>query len=93
LLTHNYVVVETTAVMERRLGREAVRDLHTRLLRPIRIVWIDEETHALALAAFLAAGRASFVDWVSFQLMSRLGIETAFTFDRHFRAEGFAIVP
>ncbi len=93
LLTHNYVVVETTAVTERRLGREAVRDLHTRLLRPLEVLWVDEETHALALSGLLAAGRISFVDWVSFQLMSRLGIETAFTFDRHFRAQGFEVVP
>lgn len=36
-----------------------------------------------------AAGDAGIVDHVSFTLMRRLGIDTAFTNDQHFRAAGF----
>lgn len=92
-MTPNYVVVEATALVDRRLGRGAVRDLHTRLLRPIDVAWVDRETHELALSAFLAAPQISLVDRVSFELMRRLGIGTAFTFDRHFAREGFEVVP
>jgi predicted nucleic acid-binding protein len=35
----------------------------------------------------------SLVDFVSFELMRREGIRTAFTFDRHFAEQGFECVP
>jgi predicted nucleic acid-binding protein len=37
--------------------------------------------------------RTSLVDWVSFEVMRRRGIETAFAFDRDFATAGFAVVP
>ena len=51
--------------------------------------------HRAATSAFLAAGRRSqsLVDWVSFELMRRRGIDTAFAFDRDFVAEGFQTIP
>lgn len=93
LLTHNYVVVETTAVVARRLGAHAVRDLHDSLLPAIDLVWVDEHLHALAVSALLAAGRISFVDWVSFEVMRRLDLDSAFSFDRDFARQGFEVVP
>ena len=85
--------MEATALTERRLGHEAARDLHGRLLRPIEIVWVDRETHELALSAYLATSRVSLVDRVSFELMRRLRIERAFAFDRDFAEHGFELVP
>jgi predicted nucleic acid-binding protein len=43
----------------------------------------------------LAAVRrdVSLVDWVSFEVMRRSGIGTAFAFDRDFRRHGFATIP
>lgn len=93
LVTPNYVVVEVTALVDRRLGRVAVRDLHTRLLRPVEIAWVDREVHELALSAFLAAPEISLVDRVSVEVMRRLRIGTAFTFDRDFVRQGFEVVP
>jgi hypothetical protein len=49
LVAHNYAVVEATAIVYRRLGYDAVRDFHMQLLRPIDIVWVDPETHDLAV--------------------------------------------
>jgi predicted nucleic acid-binding protein len=37
--------------------------------------------------------RLSLTDCASFELMHRLGIDTAFTFDRDFRDCGFRMVP
>jgi predicted nucleic acid-binding protein len=93
LFTHNYIVVETTALVERRLGHEDVRKLHTKLLQPIEVAWVDPDTHALAGSAKLATARSSFVDRVSFELMRRLRVDRAFAFDRDFAAEGFEVVP
>jgi uncharacterized protein len=93
LVTSNYVVTEATALVQRRLGSDAARELHTALLRPIDVAWVDRETHDLAVAAFLAAPQVSLVDRVSFELMSRLRIRTAFAFDRDFAAHGFDVRP
>ena len=47
------------------------------------------------MSAFIAAGRRglSLVDLSSIETMRRLGIRSAFTFDRHFRQYGFETVP
>lgn len=94
-MTHNYVVVEATTLVRNRLGVGAVRVLHDELLAPVQMTWVDEHVHAAGLAALLATPRSgpSFVDWVSFEVMRRLGIDTAFAFDRDFRRHGFATIP
>jgi len=91
LLTHNYVLVETAALVQRRLGVDALRTLRDDLLPVVAVEWIDPPLHDLALAATIAAGRrdVSFVDRVSFELMRRLGIRRAFAFDDDFEREGF----
>jgi len=38
-------------------------------------------------------GRQSFFDCVGFAVMKRLGIKTAFTFDKHFEEAGFKVEP
>jgi predicted nucleic acid-binding protein len=95
LVTHNYVVVETASLVQRRLGPALVRALLEDLMPAVDMRWVDEDLHRAALSAFLAAvrRRTSLVDWVSFEIMRREGIDRAFTFDRDFAAQGFAIVP
>ena len=95
LLTHEYVVVETTALLQRRLGLGAVRRLVDDLLPLLEIAWVDEPLHAEAREAMLAAGRrtVSLVDWVSFLVMRRHGVRRAFTFDQDFALEGFEVLP
>jgi predicted nucleic acid-binding protein len=95
LLTHEYVIVEATALAQRRLGLEAVRRMVDDLLPLVEIAWVDEPLHAEARAALLAAGRrtVSLVDWVSFLVMRRHGVRRAFTFDQDFAAEGFEVLP
>jgi uncharacterized protein len=39
-----------------------------------------------------SAGAAGIVDYVSFQVMRRLGLGEAFTNDKHFQAAGFKAV-
>ena len=91
LLTHSYVLVETFALVQRRLGLEAVRALHDDLIPVLEVVWVEEDLHGEAVEALLAYGsRAiSLVDWVSFLLMRRRGIRRAFAFDEDFEQQGF----
>ncbi len=91
LVTSSYVVVETTAIVQRRLGMEAVRVLTLDLLGVASVEWVTPEDHEAATAALLTAGRRalSLVDCTSFELMRRLGVTSAFAFDRHFAEQGF----
>lgn len=95
LVTHNYVVVESSALIQRRLGAEAVRAFLEDVLSAIRVLWIDEPTHRLATAAMVGSvSRAvSMVDWTSFVLMRDLGIDRAFAFDADFGAQGLQVIP
>jgi predicted nucleic acid-binding protein len=95
LVTHEYVLVETTALIQRRLGLTALRLFVDGLLPVIEVIWVDAHLHAEAREALLAASRrdVSLVDWTSFLLMRRHGIAQAFSFDADFAAEGFEVIP
>jgi uncharacterized protein len=91
--THSAVVVETSALVQRRLGLEALRALHDRVLPLVDVVWVGPHLHARAVSALLGAGRrdVSLVDWTSFELMRERGIDAAFAYDDDFPAQGFAL--
>jgi predicted nucleic acid-binding protein len=95
LLTHEYVLVETTALIQRRLGIGALRRFIDGLLPIVEVAWVDGHLHAEAREALLAAGRreVSLVDWTSFLVMRRHGVHQAFTFDADFAAQGFDVLP
>lgn len=94
LLCTNYVLVETMAVVQNRLGMNALRVLCEDVSPLLGIEWVTEETHGAGTAAVLAASRRnlSLVDCISFEVMRRRGISRAFAFDRHFREQGFGTV-
>jgi len=89
-----YVLVETIALLQSRLGTEAVRVFHEDIAPLLSIEWVDEELHRGGMTALLTASRRnlSLVDCVSFEVMRRRGITTAFAFDRHFREQGLGDV-
>lgn len=95
LFTSNYVLVESYALVQRRLGLEALRALAGVLVPILRPLWIDEELHAAAVAALFAAGRRklSLVDCTSFELMRRHGLTEAFALDDDFARQGFSLLP
>jgi uncharacterized protein len=96
LITHNYVVLESVALVHRRLGSVAARSLLEELLPVIRVFFVGQSIHARAVSSLLLALRrrsASLVDMVSFEVMRELGIEQAFAFDRDFNELGFRTVP
>lgn len=95
LHTCSYVLVELSALLQRRLGTGAVDALGTYVLPWVNVLWIDEALHAQAVAGLLAARRRdrSLVDCASFAAMRRLGLRRVFTFDKHFAEQGFAVLP
>ena len=70
---------------------DAVRKLHEDIFPLLIIEWISADLHARSVAALLIAGRRnlSLVDCASFETMRRLGVDTTFSFDRHFDEQGF----
>lgn len=95
LSANNYVIIESIALIQKRLGLDKVRDFQNMILPLIQIEWVDEEQHKIAIERVLSANRRhlSLVDCSAFETMRRQGIETVFTFDSHFREEGFTVIP
>ncbi len=90
-MTHSYVVVESVALTQSRLGAAALRRLCNDLLGVIEVGWVGADLHHAALTALLASDSrsVSFVDWVSFAFMREQGIADALAFDQHFARQGF----
>lgn len=95
IVTTNYVLVETFALAQARLGLAATRAMNDDIVPILIVTWVDEALHGAAMTALLTAQRRdlSLVDCVSFECMRRLGVEHAFAFDKHFRQQGFTLVP
>ena len=95
LITTNYILVESYALIQRRIGMDAIQDFQKKILPALTLIWINAEEHQHALQQFLLENRRnlSFVDCSSFEAIQRLGIDRAFTFDNHFREQGFEIIP
>jgi len=94
-ITNNYIVLESISITQRRLGLQAVQELSENILEHVQVEWVDKAHHTQALKTVFSINRRqlSFVDCTAFQTMRRLGIETAFTFDKHFDEEGFKVTP
>jgi predicted nucleic acid-binding protein len=95
LLTTNYVLLETSALLQRRIGDAAIRAFHEDVVPVLTVDWVDEHRHDAGVQAVLAAGRRhlSLVDCISFQTMRAHGLRSAFSLDSHFREQGFRLLP
>jgi len=95
LFSSNYVILETTALLQHRFGVEAVRLFESDILPIIEIVWVEETVHKQGMSALLAANRRdlSLVDCTSFEIMRQIRLDSVFTFDPHFREQGFSVIP
>ncbi|MDQ3007682.1 MAG: PIN domain-containing protein [Chloroflexota bacterium] len=95
LTTNNYILVECFSLLQHRLGIEAVRQLELKIVPLLQIDWISEKQHAHSVNLVFSANRRqlSLVDCSSFETMRSLKIEKVFTFDDHFREQGFDVIP
>ena len=95
LVTHGYVVAESIAVTRRRFGVDGVITLLDDLLPLIEVVSVEPALHASAQARYRASlpSGTSFVDQMSFGVIEREAIDTAFALDADLIAAGVAVVP
>jgi len=94
LTTSNYVIVETLALLQSRLGFEASNLWYRDVLSLAEVLWVEASLHNLAYGLWLSLGRGkvSFVDCISFITMRHHKVEKAFAFDRRFEEQGFGMV-
>ena len=94
LWTTSYALVETMALIQRRLGFDALTDFMNRIGGSVNIHWIDDEDHNQAWDRLVEQRGAglSLVDW-TVALASEMMDATIFTFDRGFANQGFSIMP
>ncbi len=96
LWTTSYTLVETVALMHRRLGFEAVLEFSEwRRRANLRVLWIDSGMHDEAWSRFMAEqGRGmSFVDWTTAVASRQMEDAPVFTFDKGFADAGLPVVP
>ncbi len=93
LVTTNYVLLESHALVQRRLGMALARRLEIEARPLLRVIWVDEEMHDRGAAVALTSGRRSLslVDCVSFEVMRRHAISHALSFDQHFAEWGYPL--
>ena len=90
LFTHNYVVLESVALMQRRLGLGAALAF-LKGVQLLNVHWVTQDEHRSAVEILEQRGRRnlSLVDCVSFVVMREYGVTTALAYDADFEREGF----
>ncbi len=94
LVTTSYVLLETYALLSRRLGLAAVVAFRNDWVPLMEVLWVGAALHERGLDLMIERGssRLSLVDAVSFLTVRDLRIPEVFAYDSHFEGEGFALL-
>ena len=94
-LTTSYAVVDTVALLQRRIGLAATRDLAEHVLPLLSVEWVSEALHRKGIDRLFREDRRdlSLVDCVSFEFMRAQGIREALALDEDFGAAGYRLLP
>lgn len=96
LWTTSYTVVETVALLHRRLGFEVVLEFSEwRRQANLQVIWIDRRMHEEAWERYVGDGGRglSFVDWTTAVASREMQDAPVFTFDAGFANVGRPVVP
>jgi predicted nucleic acid-binding protein len=95
--TTNFVLDETITFLARRATYQFAAERADRFYRSDQITILrpelSDELSAIELFGKYSDQSVSFTDCISFAMMDKFNIESAFTFDHHFRIAGFNIEP
>ncbi|MCY4107523.1 MAG: PIN domain-containing protein [Chloroflexi bacterium] len=92
VLTHNYILVESAALLQSRIGlRSALAFLSD--AAKFTVHWVTPRDHADAVTLLAERNRRglSLVDCMSFTVMRNYGVGAASAYDADFEAEGFDV--
>jgi predicted nucleic acid-binding protein len=94
--TTNHIIDELATLLGRiagyRYAADRISDLYASESIEVMASKREDEMEAIRWMRKYADKEVSFTDCVSFAMMRRLGIHSAFTFDRHFRDAGFEVI-
>lgn len=95
LHTTSYVLIESMALLQARVGLLAAESLEDVVLPLVSVTWVDQGLHTRGMVRLRRAARRrlSLVDCVSFEVMRQEGTSRAVTLDDHFREAGFSVLP
>jgi predicted nucleic acid-binding protein len=93
LLTSSFVVHESWAIIQARLGWDAVEDWLGCLVARCEVVFVDERIYELAAARARQARerRLSLTDCSSFEVMLLKNCREAIVDDAHFKKQGISL--
>jgi uncharacterized protein len=91
-LLHNYVLVESAALLQTRLGLQPAL-LFLREARAFEMEWVESALHQEAVKELAKIGKRgiSLVDCMSFVVMRRRSVQRVLAFDPDFDDQGFTI--
>lgn len=91
LICTNYVIIESFALIQRRLGLRALRVFQEDILPMVHVEWIGDEIHRQSTFFLFQSAKKSLslVDCSSFAVMRKMGIQSVFAYDSDFKREGF----
>lgn len=94
LWTHSYLVLEASAVMQRKTGINQALEFLMEIEDVATVHWVTKGDHERAVYRLGQRNRRnlSLVDCMSFVLMEQYDSTTAFTYDSDFESEGFELV-
>jgi len=94
LLTTSYTLVECYALIDRRIGRDALRRFRSEFAPLLEVIWVGADEHERALDIVEAAGASgpSLVDAASFVVARKHHVDQVFAYDAHFNQAGFVPV-
>ncbi len=86
LVCNSYILLETYALIGRRIGPKAVTAFRNHFAPLLLVTWTDEALHeaGLDLLSKEPIRELSLVDAVSFVQMEQQNIKSVFSFDKHF---------
>lgn len=94
LVANSYILLETAALLQNRMGLDAVRTFFLDIHPLLEIDWIDAALFSLAVSLLLSTHRKglSLTDCTSFLTMQKLKLSKVFAFDPHFAEQGFEML-
>ena len=91
LITSSYVLVESFALIQTRLGFPILESFVSSIEGVITIIWVDEGLHRRAWELLKERQQVSFVDCTSFLIAKEAGAQV-FAFDEDFAREGLTVL-
>lgn len=94
-ITSSHIVSESLTVVSQKVGKgQALKFFDDLQNSETETIFVDPIIHNQALELFpkIKSKNVSFVDATSFVIMKNRGIKVAFTFDQHFKTQGFKLL-